>query len=137
MSTLNAKQVLSNLYGLMMEINYHRPDEDILEELTEHPDPQVEKHLIRVKQLSTKFKAEANKNRFQEALDQLNALKQKGSDELRKLFPPIERQRPELVQLFRKFEELTSKDEQAILEDQDLLRLIKLLKDKLDDETNG
>ncbi|MBE9597883.1 hypothetical protein [Pedobacter sp. MC2016-24] len=55
MATLNAKQVLSNLYGLMMEINYHRLDEEVLEELQQKSNRQVDKHLIKVKQLSAKL----------------------------------------------------------------------------------
>ena len=137
MSTLNARQVLSNLYGLIIEINYHRTDEDVLNELRERPDSQVEKHLINVKQISTKLKAHANMALFQEALNQLKFLKQKGTKELRKLFPPDERHQPELVQLFRKFEEITAKDEQAILEDQELLLIMKLLNDKLNNKENG
>lgn len=39
MATLNPKQILSNLYGLMMEINYHRLDEEVLAELQQKPDP--------------------------------------------------------------------------------------------------
>lgn len=135
MATVSARQVLSNLYGLMMEINLHRTDEDVLNELNERPDPQIEKHLLRVKQLATKLKAETNRARFQAAVDQLRTLKEKGIEELKKFIRPSEQ--AEFVPLFRKFEELTEKDEQAILEDQDLLRLMKILKDKLDDNANS
>jgi len=118
----------------MMEINLHRTDEDVLKELQEHPDPQIEKHVLRIKQLTTKLKAEATKVRFQDAVNQLMILKQKGVDEIKKLFQPSEQK--ELIPLFRKFEELTEKDEKEILEDQELLRLMKILKDKLDDCKN-
>ena len=134
MTTASKKQALSNLYGLMMEINLHQADEDVLNELQQHPDPQIEKHLLKVKQLTTKLKAEAYKIQFQVAIDQLKALKQKGVEELKKLFQPSEQ--VELSPLFRKFEELTEKDEKAILEDQELLRLMRILKEKLDDNKN-
>ena len=65
METGNAKQVLSNLYGLMMEINLHRADEDILDELKNNPDPQIEKHLTNIRRLTTKYKAYAYKLQFQ------------------------------------------------------------------------
>jgi len=133
MATLNAKQVLSDLYGLMMEINYHRPDEEVLEELQQKPDAQLEKHLVKIRQISAKLKAQANKERFQKAIDQIRIMKEKGLDELRKLINPQEQ--AQLVPLFRKFEELTEKDETAIVEDQELLHLIEVLKNKLDENS--
>lgn len=133
MATLNAKQVLSDLYGLMMEINYHRPDEVVLEELKQKPDAQIEKHLVKIRQISAKLKAQANKERFQKAIDQIRILKEKGLDELKKLINPQEQ--ADLVPLFRKFEELTEKDEAAIVEDQELLHLIEVLKNKLDEDS--
>lgn len=128
------KQALSNLYGLMMEINLHQADEDVLHELHEHPDPQIDKHLLKIRQLSTKLKAEANKTHFQTVKEQLEIFKQKGIEELKKLLQPTEQ--VELSPLFRKFEELTEKDEKAISEDQELLRLMRILKNKLDDNQN-
>jgi hypothetical protein len=133
MATLNAKQVLSDLYGLMMEINYHRPDEDVLEELQQKPDAQLEKHLVKIRQISAKLMAQANKERFQKAIEQIRILKDKGLDELKKLISPHEQ--AQLVPLFRKFEELTEKDEAAIMEDQELLHLIEVLKNKIDEDT--
>lgn len=133
MSTVNARQALSNLYGLMMEMNFHREDEDILAELSSSPDASIEAHLLKIKRLRAKLKAEESKVRFELALEQLAILKQKGLSELQKLLGPQEQQ--QLVPLFRKFEGLSKEDEQAILEDQELLRMLEVLKDKLD-ETN-
>jgi hypothetical protein len=133
MATLNAKQVLSDLYGLMMEINYHRPDEEVLVELQQKPDAQLEKHLVKIRQIRAKLKAQANKERFQKAIDQIRILKEKGLNELGKLINPQEQ--AQLVPLFRKFEELTEKDEAAIVEDQELLHLIEVLKNKLDEDS--
>lgn len=132
MATLNAKQVLSNLYGLMMEINYHRLDEEVLEELQQKSNRQIDKHLIKVKQLTAKLRALENKDRFQKALAQIAKLREKGLDELKKLLNPQEV--GQLVPLFRKFDELTKDDEKSILEDQELLLLIEILKNKLDND---
>lgn len=132
MGRVNAKQVISNLYGLMMEINLHRTDEDVLAELQSSNDPQIDKHLLRIKQITAKVKADATMVRFQKALEQIQLLKQKGLDELKKLIKPEER--AELIPLFRKFEELSKDDEAAIIEDQELLQLMEILKDRLNDE---
>jgi len=131
MKTQNTRKILSNLYGLMMEISYHREDEDVAQELQENPDPQIERHLIRIKQITAKLKAEANKQRFAEAKEQLKQLKEKGLEGLKRLITPEER--IQLAPFFRKFEELSKEDEEAILEDQELLKLLEILKKKIDD----
>jgi hypothetical protein len=86
---------------------------------------------VKIKQLNAKLKAEANKVRFQKAIEQIRILKQKGLDEIKKLIQPQEQE--QLMPLFRKFEELTKEDEEAILEDQELLHLIEILKDRIDE----
>ena len=131
MATLNAKQVLSNLYGLMMEMNYHRNDEEVLAELEQTPDAQIENHLLKIRQITAKLKAQQNKYRFEKAIEQIRVLKEKGIEELKRLINPSEQE--QLIPLFRKFEELTSEDEAAILEDQELLHLLEILKNKIDD----
>ena len=134
MATLNDREVLSNLYGLMMEINLHQDDEDILSELNANPDTQINRHLIKIKQLNAKFRAAANKKMFQQAIEQIALLKEKGFEELKKLIQPQER--AQLMPLFRKFEELTAEDEASILEDQELLHLMEILKDRIDDASS-
>lgn len=131
MTTLNAKQVLSNLYGLMMEINYHRTDEEVLAELRENADSHLDGHLLKIKQITAKLKGQENKYRFQKAIDEIKKLKEKGFDELKKLIRPQEQ--AQLIPLFRKFEELTTEDEVSILEDQELLQLIEILKGRIDE----
>lgn len=135
MSTVNSSKFLNNLYGLMMEVNLHREDEDILRELRESPDSQINEHLLRLKQLKAKLKAEANRVKFKTALNQLRILKEKGLSELKSLIKPSER--AEFVPLFNKFEELTDQDQIDILDDQDLLKLLKVLKDRIEgDDSN-
>lgn len=129
MST-NAKQILNNLYGLMMEINYHRTDEDVLAEYKEKPDVQVNSHLVKIRQISAKLQAEANKARYANAIEQIAKLKERGIEEFKKLFNPSEQ--AELVPMFNKFTELSKKDEAAILEDQEMLHFMEILKDKVD-----
>ena len=135
MST-NAKQILNNLYGLMMEINYQREDDEILAELAEKPDAQLDNHLLKIKQLTTKLKAEASKLRYHDALEQLKKLKDQGIEEFKKLFNPSEQ--AQLIPLFNKFSELSKKDEEAILEDQEMLQFMTILKNRSDEgESHG
>lgn len=133
METVNAKQVLSNLYGLMMEINLHQEDAQVLAELELEPDVNLQIHLQKIKQLSAKLRAHSIKMKFQNAMVQLSELKLKGIDELKRLIKPNEQE--QLIPLFRKFEELTEEDEKSLFEDQELLNFIELLKDRLNVET--
>ena len=131
MSDLSAKQVLSNLYGLMMEMNYHRQEEEVEAELQQNPNPLLDKHLLKIRQITAKLKSQQNQNRFQRALEYIKQFKEKGEEELRKLLGPQEQ--AQLVPLFRKFEEITENDEAAILEDQEFLNFIEVMKNKLDE----
>lgn len=123
-----SKQILNNLYGLMLEINYNREEEEILSELVETQDLQINNHLIKIKQLTAKLKAESSKVRYQRALEQLAKFKEKGIDSFKKLFSAEEQLT--LVPMFNKFTELSKSDEEAILEDQEMLFLLEILKDK-------
>jgi len=133
MGTRNTKQILSDLYGLMMEINFHREDEEVLKELEENPDKQIDKHLLRIKKLSAQMKAKANLARFAKVKEQLALLRQRGVEEIQKLISPQER--AQYAPLFRKFEELTKEDEESIMEDQEFLKMLELLNKKTDDDS--
>lgn len=133
METQNTKQILSDLYGLMLEINFHREDEEVLKELQEHPDSQIEKHLLRIKQISANIKAETNRRRFLKAKEQLAQLRQKGIEEIQRLLTPEER--IQYVPLYRKFKESSNEDEEDILEDQEFLKLIEILNKQTDNDS--
>ena len=115
----------------MIEINYHREDEEILAELEQKPDFQINSHLLKIKQLTAKLKAEATRNRYADALEQLKKLKDQGIEEFKKLFTSNEQ--ANLVPLFNKFSELSKKDEEAILEDQEMLQFMTILKKRTDE----
>jgi hypothetical protein len=126
----NVNKILHNFYGVQMEINLLKPDQEVLAEFNINPDSEISKHLSKIKLLTAKAKARANQLRFQNAMNELAFLKQKGIEELKKLFMPQER--AALVPLFRKFEELNELDQQSIAEDQELLQFIEVLKNRVD-----
>ena len=115
--------VLHHLYGLLIEINFHRSEVEMFSDESYKEDPFIQKHLRQIKLSSAKYKAEANKSRYAEALIEIKRLKSIGFDEIKKLLAPSEAM--QLQPLFRKFEELSENDEASILEDQELLRLIE------------
>jgi hypothetical protein len=131
MEHISTKQILSNLYGLMMEINYHRLDEDVLQELKEAPDPHVDKYLVVIKQLKAKLKAKANEDRFHKVGEYIKSLKITGLDQIKNALAPEEQKK--LMPLFRKFESLSVEDEKQILEDGEVLHYLEVLKDKFDE----
>ena len=134
MKNSSSTQILSNLYGLMMEINFYRSDEDVLSELVSNPDPEINEHLLKVKQLNAKLKAQKNNEIFKNAIEQLRLLKEKGLDEFKKLFSKEDQE--QYVRLYRKFEELTKEDEALLLQDQELLIMLEKLKSKIDGNQN-
>lgn len=133
MKVNNSKQILSNLYGLLMEINLYRTDEDVLSELQDNPDDSIDEHLLKIKQINAKLRGNENRLRFEKAIEQIRLLKEKGLDELEKLIKPEEKL--ELIPLFRKFEELSEDDERAILDDKELLLFLKILNDRIDENS--
>ncbi len=134
MALIPEKQALNNLYEMLIELNLYRTQEDTLVELNENPDPQIEKHLIYIKQLNTRLRANANKNRYQRAIEQLKLLKEKGIDELINLFPLKEHNR--LMPLFRKLEHFSPQDETSVVEEQEILQFMEILKNRINDDTD-
>lgn len=118
----------------MLEINYHREDQEILLQLEQKPDLQINNHLVKIRQLTAKLKAEATKARYADALDQLKKLKEQGIEEFKKMFSINEQ--ANLIPMFNKFTELSKKDEEAILEDQEMLQFMSILKERTDETTS-
>lgn len=130
----NAKQILSNLYSLLMEMNFHMEGPELMADLSDKERERVSKHYKQVKRLTAKYKAEANRQIFYKAMEQIQALRERGIEELKKLVRPDEQQA--LVPLFRKFEELTENDKTSVLEDTELLALVELLKQRVDESAH-
>ena len=87
--------------------------------------------MLRIKQIKAKARAEANRDRFAWAKEQLSLLKEKGIEEIQRLITPQERIQYAL--LFSKFEEMTKEDEENILEDQELLKMLEFLNKKINE----
>jgi ATP-dependent helicase/DNAse subunit B len=132
MDAKNAVEILNNYYGLMIEINYHKPAEDYLDQL-ENANEFVNKHLDLIKLKQAKAKAIFIKKKYINLQNEFHRIKQYGVEELKKLLGAKERQ--DLVPLFRKFEELSKNEEIEIIDDNDFLDFISILKEKLNDET--
>ncbi len=127
--------ILNHLYSLLMEINFHQDSEDMFTDVSYADDAFIQKHLKEVKLRTAKYKASRFKNSYTSILAEIKRLKEVGFDEVRKLLNPQES--TQLQPLFNKFEELSKKDEESIAEDQELLQLITVLKNKLNNaETN-
>lgn len=121
--------ILNHLYSLLMETNFHQDDEDVFTDISLAEDTFIQKHLKEIKLKTAKYKALRFKNSYNSILAEIKRLKEVGFDEVRKLLNPKES--IQLQPLFNKFEELSKKDEESITEDQELLQLISLLKNKL------
>lgn len=126
----NNSQILDHFHRLLMEINFLRSEEDVFSESDYHEDVFIQKHLRQIKLKMAKLNAEQNKGGFKAILEEVRRIKAMGANELNKLLNP--EQQLQLQPLFRKFEELSEKDEASIANDAELLQIISLLKDKLD-----
>ena len=126
----NNGQILDHFHSLLMEINFLRPEEDVFGESGYHEDAFIQKHLRQIKLKMAKLKAEQNKGSFKAIFEELGRIKSMGATEFNKLLSP--EQQLQLQPLFRKFEELSEKDEAAIVNDAELLQIISALRDKLD-----
>lgn len=129
MANTNA-EILNHFYCLLAEVNFHRDEEEVQGAPDRTGDAFIQKHLRQIKLLTAQYKAQQTKSRYQEVLKQLKRLKDLGAEELKKLLTP--EQARQFQPLFSKFEDLSKKDEASILEDQELLHLFSILKDKQD-----
>ena len=123
-------EILNHFYRLLAEINFHQDEEDMQPPADSASEAFVDKHLRQIKLLRAQYKAQQTKSRYQQVLAQFKRLKEMGDDQLRKLLTPD--QVRQFQPLFSRFEDLSKKDEASILEDQELLQLFSILKDKQD-----
>ncbi|MEO1032768.1 MAG: hypothetical protein AAFX55_15255 [Bacteroidota bacterium] len=130
MENKTAIKTLNNLYGLLIEMNYHKEPVDFISDIQKE-DPFISKHLQNVLLHRTKTKAIIKERKYIALKEQFNKLKELGLEKLQELFPPKEKVK--MARLFRKFEELSEEDIKDINDDQDFLIFISSLKDKLKD----
>jgi|GEM_PF-6014788 len=123
-------QILDHFQKLLIEINFRRQEEDVFDEASYHDNDFVQKHLRQIKLKIGKIKAEQNKRGFEAILEEVRRIKELGAIEFNKLLNP--EQQLQFQPLFRKFEELSEKDEASMANDVELLQIISVLKDKLD-----
>ncbi|WP_276483771.1 hypothetical protein [Paraflavitalea pollutisoli] len=122
-------EILNHLYGLLLDMNFHEPDEDIWEGDSYEQDPFITKHLRQIKLRTAKLKAVRQKSLYSNLVAEVKRLKEFGFDKLKQMLSQREMQ--QLQPLFNRFEQLTEKDKGSIAEDQELLHLFSILKDKL------
>jgi hypothetical protein len=118
-------EILSHLYGLLMEMNAARKDEDVLAGIDLDGDEFIQRHLRNVRLLSAKYGAVVYKKRFETIKQKLRQLRDLGEDEFSKMLSPS--QTAEFMPLFRKFKELPKEDEESLLQDAQFLQILKSL----------
>ncbi|MBN8853699.1 MAG: hypothetical protein BGO55_11755 [Sphingobacteriales bacterium 50-39] len=133
MANTNA-EILNHFYRLLAEVNFHQDEKDMQQAADPAGDAFIQKHLRQIKLLTAQYKARETRSRYKEVIAQFRRLKELGADQLKKLLTP--EQARQFQPLFSRFEDLSKKDEASILEDQELLQLFSLLKDKQDTSDN-
>ncbi len=122
-------EILHHFYGLLLELNFHQDESEppSAEDLT---DPFIQKHLRQVKLKIAKARAEVKKSVYQLIIQEIDRLRKIGTEELKKLL--TSQQVLQLQPLFSKFDSLSDRDKESIAEDEELLQLLTILKEKLD-----
>jgi hypothetical protein len=133
MANTNA-EILNHFYRLLAEVNFHQDEGDMQPPTGPAGDAFIEKHLRQIKLLRAQYKAKQTQSRYQQAVAEFMRLKEIGEEQLKKLLTP--EQARQFQPLFSRFEDLSKKDEASILEDQELLQLFSILKDKQDTSDN-
>lgn len=128
-------EILHHFYGLLMEMDFHEPDEFLTECATQQKDVFIQKHMRLIKLQTTKYKALMQKNVFDSILIEFQKLKEIGLDKIKKSL--TQQEAMQLQPLFNRFEELSSNDKNSIAEDKELLQLLSSLKRKLKDEQSN
>ncbi|WP_146217412.1 hypothetical protein [Chitinophaga sp. S165] len=125
---------MNHFYGLLLDMNFQEPDDDIVRGDNYKQDPFIAKHLRHIKLRSAKIRVIQQQSLYNNLIAEIQRLKEFGFGKLQQLLSPTEAQ--QLQPLFNRFEQLTDKDAASIAEDQELLQLFTALKDKLDNSTN-
>ena len=71
----SSSQILDHFYSLLMEMNFHRPDEDVFVEKDYRTDPFIQKHLRLIKLKTARYKAAAHKATYEAIIHEIKRLK--------------------------------------------------------------
>lgn len=135
MSNLKEKiDFVNGLYGLMLEANLNRSDDEIMHGIDIKADPYLDQSLSFIRQLNTKAKAQLNKSRFNYAQQMLAELLNKTGDNLEDFLKGIlsEPENKEMLAFFSNFQSLSETDKKAMLLDNKILEIISKAKNELD-----
>ena len=128
-------EILNHLYSLLLDMNFHEPDSDIWEGDNYKEDQFVTNHLRQIKLRTAKLRALRQRSAYGNLISEVMRLKEFGVDKLKQLLSQKEAQ--QLQPLFNRFEQLTEKDKKSLEDDQELLQLFGILKDKLKNSSSN
>lgn len=136
---MNAKEKIdfvNHIYGLIIEANMHRPDEEVLPEINSTTDVYYSNGMALVRQLNTKAKAQLNKNRFTQAQELLNELFQNAGSNIESFFKGMssEPENEKILAFFRNYQSLSEAEKKAMLMDNKVLELISKAKKNLESQ---
>lgn len=135
---MNYSEIIKRLNELIEEAIIKLPDEEVLEDVRQNPNPDFQKHLTYIRKLNTKAKANLQKQvsaKAKEILD--NLINEIGKNEwLKELLsqPKYQKLAP---QLFSKFEGITEEDKESMLTDRKFMELVRELKKDMENEENS
>jgi len=135
MNSPSAKEIINNLYELLIEINLASDSMPEYELPPDKEEQMVQGHLKHIRRLKAQYKAKKQREDLISIITDFRQLKDEGIQKLERFLSP--KQKKEYASLFRKFSSLSKQDEQDILEDAQILQMIQLLKKKLDEDSSN
>jgi hypothetical protein len=131
------REIINRLSELIEEAIINYPDDELLKEFQEQPDPDIDRNLKFIKKLNTVTKAKLQKGLWVTVKEEIDRLIQEvGRSEFLDglLRQP---QYKELLGFFSKYKEVNEEDRQSMLTDRKMLDLIKKIKEELRDEKSS
>jgi len=135
---MNYYKTLKYLDELIEEAIINLPDEEILEDVRNYPNPDFQKHLTYIRRLNTKAKADLQKGISAKAREVLESLiKEIGQNQLLRELLSQPKYKELAPQLFSKFEEITEEDKESMLTDRKFMELVREIKKDIENDKNS
>ncbi len=135
---MNNSEIIKRLDEFFQEAIIKFPDEEVLEYVKQNPNPAFQKHLIYIRKLNTKAKAEFQKGVSAKAKEILESLiSEIGKNELINRLLAQPKYKTLAPQLFSKFEDITDADKESMLTDRKFMELVRELKEDMENEGNS
>lgn len=131
------REIIKRLNDLFEEAIANYPEEDLIKEIKENPDPLFDRNLKYIRKRNTIAKANLQKVWWNSAKEEIERLIEKlGKSGLIETLLK-QPQYKELAGFFSKYEEISDEDKESMMTDKKMLELISKLKEETKNEKDS